>query len=64
MVNFLFVELDKLIFYLIYVGSILVWIVEWLDECAPGSFRQPHVTFSLQIPNAIPAPDAASICSR
>ncbi|KAL3207740.1 hypothetical protein MRX96_009998 [Rhipicephalus microplus] len=42
-------------------GSFLVWLVDWLDECSPGSFRQALVSFSSRIPTAIPLGDAATL---
>ena len=42
-------------------GSLLVWLVEWLDEASPGFFRQAQVSFSSRIPNAIPLGDAATM---
>ncbi|XP_076371203.1 dmX-like protein 2 isoform X5 [Tachypleus tridentatus] len=42
-------------------GSFLVWLVDWLDEYCPGSFRQAQVSFSSRIPNAIPLGDAATM---
>ncbi|XP_015792670.1 dmX-like protein 2 isoform X2 [Tetranychus urticae] len=42
-------------------GSLLVWLVQWLDEACPGSFRQAQVNFSSRIPNAIPLGDAATM---
>lgn len=42
-------------------GSFLVWLVDWLDECSPGSFRQALVSFSSRIPAAIPLGDAATL---
>ena len=42
-------------------GSLLVWLVEWLDETCPGSFRQAQVSFSSRIPNAIPLGDAITM---
>lgn len=42
-------------------GSLLVWLVQWLDEAGPGSFRQAQVNFSSRIPNAIPLGDAATM---
>lgn len=42
-------------------GSLLVWLVEWLDESCPGSFRQAQVSFSSRIPNAIPLGDAITM---
>nr|XP_042903510.1 dmX-like protein 2 [Parasteatoda tepidariorum] len=42
-------------------GSFLVWLVDWLDEYNPGSFRQAQVSFASRIPNAIPLSDAATM---
>ncbi|XP_022241502.1 dmX-like protein 2 isoform X2 [Limulus polyphemus] len=42
-------------------GSFLVWLVDWLDEYSPGSFRQAQVSFSSRIPNAISLGDAATM---
>ncbi|GFY48442.1 dmX-like protein 2 [Trichonephila inaurata madagascariensis] len=42
-------------------GSFLVWLVDWLDEYNPGSFRQAQVSFASRIPNAIPLGDAATM---
>ncbi|RWS23024.1 DmX-like protein 2, partial [Leptotrombidium deliense] len=42
-------------------GSLLVWLIEWLDETSPGSFRQAQVSFSSRFPNAIPLGDAATM---
>ncbi|XP_022257757.1 dmX-like protein 2 isoform X5 [Limulus polyphemus] len=42
-------------------GSLLVWLVDWLDEYDPGSFRQAQVSFSSRIPNAISLSDAATM---
>jgi len=42
-------------------GSLLVWLVEWLDETCPGSFRQAQVSFSSRIPSAIPLGDAITM---
>ncbi|CAG2169135.1 unnamed protein product [Oppiella nova] len=42
-------------------GSLLVWLIEWLDESSPSSFRQPQINFSSRIPNAIPLGDAATM---
>ncbi|XP_055346416.1 dmX-like protein 2 isoform X2 [Paramacrobiotus metropolitanus] len=43
-------------------GSFLVWVVEWLDEEYPGAFRQPQVSFSARIPNALPLGDSVTTC--
>ncbi|GAB0086325.1 dmX-like protein 2 [Sergentomyia squamirostris] len=42
-------------------GSYLIWVVEWLDEYHPGSFRQAQVSFSTRIPSAFPLGDAMSM---
>lgn len=36
-------------------------LVEWLDEYAPGTYRQAQVSFSSRIPNALPLGDAMSM---
>ncbi|XP_068239086.1 dmX-like protein 2 isoform X2 [Palaemon carinicauda] len=41
-------------------GSLLVWIVDFLDD-HPGSFRQAQVSFSARIPNALPLGDAMTM---
>ncbi|XP_069954424.1 dmX-like protein 2 isoform X5 [Cherax quadricarinatus] len=41
-------------------GSLLVWIVDFLDDY-PGSFRQAQVSFSARIPNALPLGDAMTM---
>ncbi|XP_047120921.1 dmX-like protein 2 [Schistocerca piceifrons] len=45
-------------------GSFLIWIVEWLDEYHPGSFRQAQVSFSTRIPNAFPLGDAMTMSTN
>lgn len=45
-------------------GSLLVWLVDWLDETCPGSFRQAQVNFSTRIPNAIPLWDASTMSQK
>ncbi|OWA51395.1 DmX-like protein 2 [Hypsibius exemplaris] len=45
-------------------GSFLVWLVEWLDEEQPGSFRQPQVSFASRIPQALPLGDSVTTCSN
>lgn len=42
-------------------GSFLIWVVEWLDEFHPGSFRQAQVSFSTRIPSAFPVGDSMSM---
>ncbi|XP_059222460.1 dmX-like protein 2 [Stomoxys calcitrans] len=42
-------------------GSFLIWVVEWLDDFYPGSFRQAQVSFSTRIPNAFPLGDSMSM---
>uniref|UniRef100_A0AAR5P422 RAVE complex protein Rav1 C-terminal domain-containing protein n=2 Tax=Dendroctonus ponderosae TaxID=77166 RepID=A0AAR5P422_DENPD len=42
-------------------GSYLIWVVEWLDEFHPGSFRQAQVSFSTRIPSAFPVGDSMSM---
>lgn len=42
-------------------GSYLIWVVDWLDEYHPGTFRQAQVSFSTRIPSAFPLGDAMSM---
>ncbi|KAG5673298.1 hypothetical protein PVAND_003358 [Polypedilum vanderplanki] len=42
-------------------GSFLIWVVEYLDEYQPSSFRQAQVSFSTRIPSAFPLGDAMSM---
>ncbi|XP_016107318.1 dmX-like protein 1 [Sinocyclocheilus grahami] len=42
-------------------GSLLVWLVDWLDEYQPGMFRQAQVSFVSRIPVAFPTGDAISL---
>lgn len=42
-------------------GSYLIWVVEWLEDYYPGSFRQAQVSFSTRIPSAFPLGDAMSM---
>lgn len=42
-------------------GSILIWLVDWLDEYMPGSYRQAQVSFHAKLPNSIPVGDAVSL---
>ncbi|KAL1117874.1 hypothetical protein AAG570_004187 [Ranatra chinensis] len=45
-------------------GSFLIWVVEWLDEYHPGSFRQAQVSFSTRIPSAFPLGDAITMSNN
>jgi hypothetical protein len=45
-------------------GSILIWLVDWLDEYVPGGFRQAQISFHAKLPNAIPVGDAVSMSSQ
>uniref|UniRef100_A0A8D8YBH7 DmX-like protein 1 n=1 Tax=Cacopsylla melanoneura TaxID=428564 RepID=A0A8D8YBH7_9HEMI len=45
-------------------GSFLIWLVEWLDEYHPGSFRQAQVSFSTRIPSAFPLGDATTMSTN
>ncbi|XP_039291284.1 dmX-like protein 2 [Nilaparvata lugens] len=45
-------------------GSFLIWVVEWLDEYHPGSFRQAQVSFSTRIPSAFPLGDAMTMSNN
>ncbi|KAH8272248.1 hypothetical protein KR044_013165 [Drosophila immigrans] len=42
-------------------GSYLIWVIEWLDDYYPGSYRQAQVSFSTRIPSAFPLGDAMSM---
>ena len=42
-------------------GSILIWLVDWLDEFMPTAYRQPQVSFHAKLPNTIPVGDAMSL---
>lgn len=42
-------------------GSFLIWVIEYLDEYQPSSFRQAQVSFSTRIPSAFPLGDAMSM---
>ena len=42
-------------------GSMLIWLVDWLDEYLPGNYRQPVVSFHAKLPNAISVGDAMSL---
>jgi hypothetical protein len=44
-------------------GSLLIWLVDWLDEYLPGNYRQPVVSFHAKLPNAISVGDAMSLTS-
>ncbi|EDV26441.1 uncharacterized protein TRIADDRAFT_54433 [Trichoplax adhaerens] len=45
-------------------GSLLVWLIEWLDDIAPSCYRQPHVSFSSRIPNAVPTGDSCTLSQK
>lgn len=45
-------------------GSLLVWLVEWLDLQSTFQFRQPQVSFLSRIPMAIPPADANSLLPK
>lgn len=45
-------------------GSLLVWLVDWLDETCPGSFRQARVSFNARIPSAIALGDASTMSQK
>ncbi|XP_046400831.1 dmX-like protein 2 isoform X2 [Ischnura elegans] len=45
-------------------GSFLIWLVDWLDEYHPGSFRQAQVSFSTRIPSAFPLGDAMTMSTN
>ncbi|XP_077989498.1 dmX-like protein 2 isoform X2 [Glandiceps talaboti] len=45
-------------------GSFLVWLVEFLDEYIPCSYRQVQISFSCRIPLAFPTGDATTMCSN
>jgi len=42
-------------------GSILIWMIDWLDEHMPGTYRQPQVSFHAKLPNTMPVGDAFSL---
>lgn len=42
-------------------GSILIWLIDWLDEHMPGTYRQPQVSFHAKLPNTMPVGDAFSL---
>lgn len=44
-------------------GSVLIWLVDWLDEYMPGSYRQAQVSFHAKLPNSVPVGDAMSLTS-
>ncbi|XP_014244478.1 dmX-like protein 2 isoform X1 [Cimex lectularius] len=45
-------------------GSFLIWVLDWLDEYHPGSFRQAQVSFSTRIPTAFPLGDAIAMSNN
>lgn len=43
-------------------GSILIWLVDWLDENMPGNiYRQAQVSFHAKIPHSFPIGDSNSL---
>ena len=42
-------------------GSILIWVVDWLDEYMPNGYRQAQISFHARLPNAVPVGDAISM---
>jgi len=42
-------------------GSILIWVVDWLDEYMPNGYRQAQISFHARLPNAVPIGDAISM---
>ncbi len=42
-------------------GSILIWLVDWLDEYLLGNYRQVQVSFHAKLPNTVPVGDAMSL---
>jgi hypothetical protein len=42
-------------------GSILIWLVDWLDEYMPNGYRQAQISFHARLPNAVPIGDAMSM---
>ena len=42
-------------------GSVLIWLVDWLDEYMPGNYRQAQVSFHAKLPNSVPVGDAVSL---
>lgn len=45
-------------------GSLLVWLVEWLDVQNGMPYRQPQVSFLSRIPSVLPPADANSLLNR
>lgn len=45
-------------------GSLLVWLVEWLDVQNGVPYRQPQVSFLSRIPNVLPPADANSLLNK
>ncbi|XP_048584043.1 dmX-like protein 2 isoform X2 [Nematostella vectensis] len=45
-------------------GSLLVWLIEWLDVQPGSQYRQPQVSFLSRIPMAIPPADANSLLPK
>ena len=45
-------------------GSLLVWLVEWLDVQNGVPYRQPQVSFLSRIPSVLPPADANSLLNK
>ena len=45
-------------------GSLLVWLVEWLDVQNGVPYRQPQISFLSRIPNVLPPADANSLLNK
>ena len=45
-------------------GSLLVWLVEWLDVQNGMPYRQPQVSFLSRIPSVLPPADANSLLNK
>jgi hypothetical protein len=45
-------------------GSVLIWLVDWLDEYMPGNYRQAQVSFHAKLPNSVPVGDAVSLTNQ
>lgn len=45
-------------------GSLLVWLVEWLDVQVGMPYRQPQVSFLSRIPSVLPPADANSLLNK
>lgn len=45
-------------------GSLLVWLVDWLDVSKGVAYRQTQISFASRIPSAFPTADANSLLQR